>query len=294
MFYKSLFVLIICISNITFANSVSIKAIVDGNIITSYDIEQRKKLSSSLLKHNNINMPDEQITKNVFNEMIDDKIKIAEARKYNIIATPDEIESAKSRMAQLLKLGPNGYNDILKESGVSEDVLNEQIKADIIWSKFVMQVLRSYIKVQDSEVNNFIENPSQTESYEYTLIPFILKNDNDADKVKDIKTCDDFEKFATENGKAGSGFKMNIIDSQMQKTLYNITKNAPLLTPLDAVELNGEKTILFICDKKSYTPTITAEEKDRIKYMLYQNKLDAYANKYFERLKSSTMIDIKE
>lgn len=294
MFYKFLFIVILCISNVTFANSVRIKAIIDDSIITSYDVEQRKKLSSSLLKHSNINMPDDLIEKNVFQEMIDDKIKIAEARKYNIIATPDEIESAKSRMAQLLKLGPNGYEDILKESGVSQDVLNEQIKADIIWSKFVMQVLRSYIKVQDSEVENFVEDKNSIGTYEYTLIPFILKNDNDSDRIKDVKNCDDFEKIATAYGEIGSGFKMNIIDSQMQEALHNITKNAPLLTPLETIELNGAKTILFICDKKLYTPTVSAEEKEKIKYIIFQNKLDAYSNKYFEKLKSSTIIDIKE
>lgn len=282
------------VSNITFANNVRIRAIVGDDIITSYDVEQRKKLATSLLNHSNIKMSDEEIEKNVLTEMIDDKIKISEARKYNITATPEEIESAKLRMAQFLKLGPNGYKDILDKINVSEDVLNEQIKGDIIWSKFTMQVLRSYIKVQDSEVDNFVETSSPKNGFEFTLIPFILKKNTDISKIKNIKDCSEFEKFATENGDTGSGFKMSIADSQMQESLYNITKNAPLLTPLDAINLNGAETIFFICDKKTFKPTISNEDKERIKYMIFQNKLDAYANKYFEKIKATTIIDIKD
>ena len=294
MYYKLLFVLIFCISNITFANNVRIKAIVGDDIITSYDVEQRKKLATSLLNHSNIKMSDKDIEKNVLTEMIDDKIKISEARKYNISATPEEIESAKSHMAQFLKLGPNGYKDILDNLNVSEDVLNEQIRGDIIWSKFTMQVLRGYIKIQDSEVDNFIESSSPKSGFEFTIIPLILKKNTDISKIKNITDCSEFEKFATENGDTGSGFKMNIADSQMQESLYNLTKNAPLLTPLDAINLNGAETIFFICDKKTFKPSVSNEEKEKIKYMIFQNKLDAYANKYFEKIKATTIIDIKD
>lgn len=294
MLKKILFTFLLFISNISFASSISIRAIVGDEIITSYDVEQRKKLATVLLKHSKINMPEAQIEKNVLNEMIEDKLKIAEARKYNIAVTNDEIESAKSRMAQLLNLGADGYNNILDEAGVSQDVLNEQIRGDVIWSKFIMQVLRGYIKVQDSEVTNYIENSVSDNMYEFTLIPFMLKNEDDFAKVKDITDCAEFEKLATAYGNSGSGFKMNIVDSQMQKSLYDMTKTAPVSTALNPIELNGEKTVFFICDKKAYVPTVSTEEKEKIKFMIYQNKLDAYANKYFEKMKATSLIDIKE
>lgn len=296
MFYKLLFLFIICFANISLADNVEIKAIVNDEIITSYDVLERKKLSSALLKHTKIKMSDDNIYKNVFDEMIDDKIKIAEARKYNISATKDEIEHAKSNMVNMLKLGSNGYADILKEADVSEDVLNEQIRADVIWAKFVMQVLRAYIKVQDNEVNLFIDNMAKDSHFEYTLIPFILKDKSESliTKAKQISTCEEFENFANSNGEAGSGFKMNILDSQMQRDLFNLTKSAPLSTALDPIKLDGLDTIFFICDKRAYTPKVSNEEKENIKYMIFQNKLDAYANKYFEKIKANSIIDIKE
>ncbi len=294
MLKKIFYVLAFFTANISFANSVNIRAIVGDEIITSYDVDQRKKLATALLKHSKINMPEAQIEKNVLNEMIEDKLKIAEARKYGITATKDEIESAKSRMVQLLNLGADGYDNILKEAGVSQDILNEQIRGDVIWSKFVMQVLRGYIKVQDSEVTNYIENAVSDNMYEFTLIPFMLKNEDDFAKVKDVTDCAEFEKLATTYGNSGSGFKMNIINSQMQKSLYDITKTAPVSTALNPIELNGEKTVFFICDKKAYVPTVSTDEKEKIKFMIYQNKLDAYANKYFEKIKATSLIDIKE
>ena len=294
MFYKLLFVIMLCLSNIALSANVEIKAIVNNEIITSYDIAQRKKLSSYLLNHSNIKMKDEDIEKNVFNEMIDDKIKISEAKKYGISASPDEIEQAKSNMARALKLPNESYDDALKSLNLEESVLNEQIRGDIIWMKFTMQVLRAYVKVQDREVDLYIDNMKNANSFEYTIIPLILKGDDLSNMLATISTCSEFEDFAKSNGKEGSGIKIPLVDSQMQKELYELVKTAPLSTPLESIKLNGNDTVFFICDKKPYTPIITKEERENIKYMILQNKLDAYANKYFEKIKANAILDIKD
>ena len=60
------------------------------------------------------------------------------------------------------------------------------------------------------------------------------------------------------------------------------------------IEINGNNTVFFICDKTEFTPTFTDSEKEEIRFSILQNKLDAFANKYFERLKASSVIDIKD
>ncbi len=296
MLKKIFCIMILFISNITFANTISIKAIVNDNIITNYDINERMKLSKALLEHSKIKMTDEKIKENVINEMIEDLVKIDEAKKYNISISSTELKEAKKNMEKTLQLGEDGYAKLLKEIGVDESVLNKQIEGDLIWMKFTMQVLRAYVKVQDEEVNQFINN-MKNNSMEYTIIPYIIKNnqlsqaEND---TKNISTCEEFEKIAKSNGAEGSGIKMTILDSEMQKDLYDLLHISKINTPLKAIRLNGSYTIFYICDKKPYTPKISDDEKEEIKYMILMNKLEAYANKYFEKIKSNALIEIKD
>lgn len=292
---KIITAIFLLISEISLGNTIEIKAIVNENIITNYDIDQRKKLSKALLERNNIKMSEEEIEKNVKREMIEDKIKIDEAKKYNIYITKDELEEAKKNMEQRLNLGENGYENILKENNIEERVLNEQIEGDLIWMKFTMQVLRGYIKVQDREVEESLKK-QMGEIYEYTLIPYIVKNNRIKEamkKIEGVNSCEDFEKIAKEEGGEGSGYRLEILENQMQEDLYKAVKEGKDKNILDPIRLNGNYTIFYVCDKKRNIEEIDEKKKEEMRYMIYMGKLEAYANKYFEKIKANAVIEEK-
>ena len=278
------------VSNLVFASSVSIRAIVNGDIITSYDVEERAKLSSELLKLNKVNMSEEQIKKQVLSEMIDDKIKIAEAEKYSIRVSATELDDAIKKMEKYLNLPAGGYDKIIKKIGIEDKVVKEQIKADVLWMKFVLSVLRSYIKVSDSEVNIFIDNIKNANYFEYKIATTILKKDENILKNLYAQNIDSCEKFI-KNYKSANQF--NIKDKEMSKELYTLTSRNNN-KPFHLVNEDGNYQVFFVCDKQKYVPTFTEEEKEQIKFQIYQNKLDAYANKYFEKMKITSVIDLKE
>ena len=279
-----------------FASEISIMAIVNGDIITSYDVKERAKLSRELLKINKYKMSDEEIEKKVLSEIIDDKIKITEANKFGIHATTEEITDAKERMEKYLNLPVGGYNKLVKDLNIDSSIINKQIEADVIWMKFVYSVLRSYVKVTDSELNLLIENMKQEKQFNYEISSLILeksKINQITEKSKDISNCEDFIEFAKKNGKPGSGLKFTLSEKQMDKNLKNLLSKSDLSKPTKAIELNGNNTIFFICNKTEFVPVLTDKEKEELRFSILQNKLDAFSNKYFERIKASSVIDIK-
>ena len=261
----------------SFASEVKILATVNNDIITSYDVNERVKLSTELLKINKYNFPKSEIEKRVLSEIIDDKIKMAEASKYGIRISTEEFIDATKRMEKYY-------------------VINKQIEADVVWMKFVYSVLRSYVKVTDSEVNLLIENMANEKQYNYEISSLIIdKSDvkQISERLKDISDCDEFIKFAKSNGKNGSGIKITLSDKQMDKKLHKLLVSSKIKKATQPIEINGNNTIFFICDKQDFTPTISDKEKEEIKFNVLQNKLDAFSNKYFEKLKASAVIDIK-
>ena len=279
-----------------FASEVGVRAIVNGDIITSYEVKERAKLSHELLKINKYKMSDEDIEKKVLSEMIDDKIKVAEANRFGIRANSEEIEDATIRMEKFLNLPAGGYNKLTKDLGIDSSVVRKQIEADVIWMKFVYSVLRSYVKVTDSELNLLLENMKREKQFNYEISSMIIEKSKEnqlIEKLKNISTCEDFIKFAKSNGKKGSGLKFTLLDKQMDKNLKSLLSKSEISKPTKAIELNGNATVFFVCDKVPFNPTFTESEKEEFKFSILQNKLDAYANRYFEKIKASSVIDIK-
>ncbi len=297
MLKKFLLLSFVCFSFSSFASEVSVRAIVNGDIITSYDVKERAKLSKELLKVNKYKMPDEEIEKKVLSEIIDDKIKVAEASRFGIRATNEETSDAKLRMEKYLNLPEGGYDRIIKELDIDKNVVSKQIEADVIWMKFIYSVLRSYVKVTDNELKLLIENMQSEKQFQYEISSLIAGKEKLKKlfpKLKEISNCDDFISYAKENGEAGSGLKFTLTENQMDKKLKNLLSVSEISKATKPIEINGNNTVFFVCERKEFTPVITDDEKEEIRYSILQNKLDAFSNKYFEKLKASSVIEIKD
>ena len=284
-------ILIFCIFSFNVnASSISIRAIVNNEIITSYDIEERAKLSKELLTLSKISMTDEQIKNKVLSEIIDDKIKIAEAKKYGIFVSKEEINDAMKRMEKYLNLPIDGYKKIIEKIGVDKNIIEEQIEADVIWMKFVYSVLRSYVKISDSDLNIYLDNLKNSNNFEYELATFTIKKDNNLLNdiySKNIDSCVKFKESFTDV------INLKMKDNEMNKQLFNFVSRSNN-KPFHFLKDENNYQIFFVCSKNKYIPTFSDEEKEMIKLQIYQSKLDAFANKYFEKIKLTSIIDLKD
>lgn len=152
----------------TTARGQQVVVIVNGEPITALDIEQRAKLIQ--LSTNKAPTRHE-----VLDELINEKLKVREARKWGLEIPSSEIETAYATMASRMRLTPEQLTEHLAKSGVNVATLKARIKADITWPQLVRGRYQSSLQIGDRDILTAIESRSgDTVGYDYTLRPILF------------------------------------------------------------------------------------------------------------------------
>lgn len=124
-------------------------ATVNDQPITSFDITQRLRLMEILGQGSKAN----GARKIALNELIDEVIKISEARKYSVAATDLQIDKQLERMAQGLKTDAAGLKEKLKKQGVAVSALRQFIAAQIGFNRILTGKYSVNAEVKPAEVD---------------------------------------------------------------------------------------------------------------------------------------------
>jgi len=152
----------------TAANAQQVVVIVNGDPITALDIDQRTKLIQ-LSTHK---APTRQ---EVLDELINEKLKVREAKKLGLDIPSSEIDTAYASMASRMRITAAQLTEQLAKSGVNAATLKARIKADITWSQLVRGRYQSSLQIGDKDILTAMESKSNdTVSYDYTLRPILF------------------------------------------------------------------------------------------------------------------------
>jgi hypothetical protein len=94
----------------------SVAVMVNGEPITNYDIEQRSKLDF-LSTHK---QPSRQ---EVINELIDEKVKSKEGKKFGVDPSASDIEQSYTAMSSRMRITPDQLTKSLESQGIRADTL---------------------------------------------------------------------------------------------------------------------------------------------------------------------------
>jgi peptidyl-prolyl cis-trans isomerase SurA len=134
-----------------------IAAIVNDQVISAYDLQQRVKLV--LVTSGIPNTPEnvERIEKQILRSLVDEKLQLLEAAKHDVKVTVGEIDSEIERLAKQSNVSAGQILKSLEDQGVSTDTLRDQIKAEIAWAKLVQGRYGSRVNVSEEEIDQVIE-----------------------------------------------------------------------------------------------------------------------------------------
>ena len=131
-------------------------AIVNGDVITDTDVEQRLNL---VVAANGGKIDGEEKTRlrlQVLRNLIDEKLEIQEAATADIKVTDAEVTTAYNRVANNFK-NPNGnFVDFLRQAGSSPQSIKNQIRGELAWSKLLRRKVEPQVNVGDDEVKAVI------------------------------------------------------------------------------------------------------------------------------------------
>jgi peptidyl-prolyl cis-trans isomerase SurA len=150
------------------ARAQQVVVIVNGDPITALDIEQRSKLTV-LSTHKT---PTRQ---EVIEELINERLKIREGKRWGLEISTSEVDSAFATMAGRLRNTPEQLTQGLAKSGINANTLKAKIKADMTWQQLVRGRFGSFLQVQEKDVLVALEGKSEDAvGYDYTLRPILF------------------------------------------------------------------------------------------------------------------------
>ncbi len=131
---------------------VGIAAVVNDDAISMTDVQDRMKLvivSSGLPDNKDIRA---KIAPQVIEGLIEEQLKLQEAKRNKITITDEEVQGGFKTIDEQNNFSLEKFIAVMKQQGVSEKTLSNQIKAQLAWNKVVGTVLRRRVDVSDSDV----------------------------------------------------------------------------------------------------------------------------------------------
>ena len=147
-----------------FAQSFAPVAIVNDQIITGYDVEQRALLNSATSG----GAADKA---GALESLIEDTLRLQAARKAGIDPSPEQIRAGFREIARLNNVDATQMQSQLLSQGVTAEALNEQIKSEVAWRQFIIRRFGPRARVSDNEIDEAMgpESDAQPGEPEYLL-----------------------------------------------------------------------------------------------------------------------------
>lgn len=131
------------------AQAANIVAIVNDQPITELDLTQRIALLEVM-----DDVPRGGLDKKkALRQMIDQTVKIQEAKRYNMLPSDAELTDRIKRLAQNLKLTPDQLYAKLEAKGISKEAFRDYVKAGMGFNRIIQGKYQQDIKASEAEVD---------------------------------------------------------------------------------------------------------------------------------------------
>nr|WP_234715543.1 peptidylprolyl isomerase [Sphingopyxis macrogoltabida] len=137
-------------------------ATVNGEIITSTDIEQRMALIR--IANNNLELPPEELQRlrqQVFSNLIDEKLQIQEAKAAEITIDENLVNEQFARLATRFKQTPDQFSQYLASKGSSAGAVKQQIRGEFAWDRLLSRNIQSTTNVSTEEVESVVKRMNE-------------------------------------------------------------------------------------------------------------------------------------
>lgn len=176
--HSLLLLLVLAVAPVS-AQTLGIVAIVNDDVISIYDLNSRISLFIATSNQENTPANRKRLSRQVLNRLIDEKLKMQEAKRLDINIPRRTINQAYSDMERRNKLPPGGLNKFLAAKGVDKLALLEQIEAGIAWGRAVNRSFAFQIQIGDEEIDEVIKDIKAGKGKpEYLLAEIFLPVDN--------------------------------------------------------------------------------------------------------------------
>ena len=135
---------------------VRIAAVVNNEAISIPDLADRIDIAIVASRLRPSEELRRQLAPQVLRSMIDERLKLQEARRLGVRASEEEVAAARRSAAERNRIPADEFDDFLRSRGLDVDAVTEQLRVELLWSKLVRRRLGRSVLVGDGEIDEAI------------------------------------------------------------------------------------------------------------------------------------------
>jgi peptidyl-prolyl cis-trans isomerase SurA len=275
---------------------------VNGEPITNYDIEQRGKLIT-LSSHK---PADRQ---QVIEELIDEKVKLREGKKFGIDPSAADVDQSYAAMATRMRITADQLTKSLESQGIRPDTLKARTKADMVWTNLVRGRYKESLQVGEKDVAAALQEKggdekADTQSFEYKMQPIVLvvprgsaqdavdtrRKEAEALRAR-VQSCAEANALFKSMQNAAIREPVVKTSADIPPSLREVLDSTPVghLTPPEQTKQGVEMVALCARDPT----TVDTPKKKEIREKMFAEKYEAKSKSYLQDVRRAAMIEYR-
>jgi peptidyl-prolyl cis-trans isomerase SurA len=277
--------------------------------ITSFDVEQRIRLNAILGRRQE---DQGDARKRALQALIDDAVKMAEAKKYKVTPDDQTINAQIDKMAKASNTDAKGLAAQLKAKGSSMSALRSLVTAQISFNRLLSGMYKIKVEVDPAEIDKKLNELSNDPRLQPVTVYEILEIEMPVEKSDDIMAQQLLSARAADAMQYRRAFKNCDSARQAASGIYNVRigkrvqadgRKLPkqLKAALDKVGVghiigpgrskDGVQLIAF-CGRRNVSPE--KPTRQQVEMLLSNKKYDVYEERYMRELRRNAFIEYKD
>ena len=148
-----------------------IAVLVNDDVITSYDIFQRLKLTAALQGKNLNTQNSQPMINNVVDELIREKVKLSKINEYQIKVEDIEYKEFEINFFLRNKINQDEVLNLLGENKINYQEFKKYLMGELTWAKLINSLFYRLTSISDLEVSELVsKNPTLSNEQAKNLV----------------------------------------------------------------------------------------------------------------------------
>jgi peptidyl-prolyl cis-trans isomerase SurA len=286
----------------------AVVATVNDSAITAQELERRTAfvMVSSRLPDTPDNR--KRMMRQVLDQMINERLQMQEAQRNGIAVSPQEVQARIVDIEKSNNMPAGGFKQYLRAANLPEQIMTDQIAANLAWIKVVRRKLRPSSEASDAEVDEQLRQLQSSVGQSENRVAEIFLAVDRPDQQEEVRRgaeriiqqlrggaafpalAQQFSQGSTANSGGDLGW---LLPGQLEAPLEQaVARLAPRTMTDNPVRGASGWHVLLLIDRRVRAAG-QLPSRDEVYNSLVQQKLEAGARRLMRDLRRSALIDIK-
>lgn len=244
----------------------------------------------------------------VLNALIDEQLKLQEAKKQKITIDDAEIGQGFEEIAKQNNLSMPQFEEMIKRAGINRKTMETQIRAQLSWNKIIQKRIRPQINVSETDIDSYLNHlqesagkmqylaaeiylpvDSPAREAETKALAARLANEISAGKAPFPRVA---QQFSQAPGAAQGGLLGWVQEGQLEPELDNVLKSLKPNNVSNPIRTSDGYHLLFLRETRALSAE-TMPGREQVTQRLGIERMDRQQRRYLMDLRAAAFIDTR-